>query len=199
MTLTRTAASLTRRTLLAALPASFFPVPGLSQSQRPADWAVPVAVPGAPNLHRVSKGFYRTAQPSAEGFGQLQKLGIRTVISLRQTVDDIPLAAGMPLNLHRVPMKSRHVAEQNQAKVVEALHLLYQGLKVGPVLVHCHHGADRTGLICALYRVLSQGWTREAALDELIHGGYGYHPIWANIPRYIQQADLAALRARIAT
>lgn len=199
MTLTRTAASLTRRTLLATLPASFFPVPGLSQSQRPADWAVAVAVPGPPNLHRVSKGFYRAAQPSAEGFRQLERLGIRTVISLRQTVDDIPLAAGMPLDLHRVPMKSRYVAEQNQTKVVQALQLLYQGLKVGPVLVHCHHGADRTGLICALYRVLSQGWTREAALDELIHGGYGYHPIWANIPRYIQQVDFAALRARIAT
>jgi protein tyrosine/serine phosphatase len=197
MTLTRAAASLTRRTLLAALPASFFPTPGLSNAHRPAQWAMPVAAQGLPNLHRVSPSLYRAAQPDAAGFAQLPALGIRTVISLRQTVDDAALATPTPLTLHRVPMKSRHVAEQDGARIVRSLQLLYQAQ--GPVLVHCHHGADRTGLICALYRMLSQGWTRDAALDELINGGYGFHPIWANIPRYLETVDIAALKDRIAT
>ena len=95
-------------------------------------------------------------------------------------------------------MKSRYVAELGSAKIFEVMRLLYHGLETGPVLVHCHHGADRTGLIIALYRLLSQGWSREAAIDELIHGGYGFHPIWANIPRYLQSADLSDLRSRIA-
>ncbi|MBC7739269.1 MAG: protein-tyrosine-phosphatase, partial [Candidatus Saccharibacteria bacterium] len=64
--------------------------------------------------------------------------------------------------------------------------------------VHCHHGADRTGLIVALYRLIAQGWSRDAAIAELIEGGYGFHPIWANIPRYVQSVDLADLKARIA-
>lgn len=198
MTLTRTAASLTRRTLLAALPASFFPTPGLAQDQRPAHWASPLPVAALPNLHRVTPRLYRAAQPTAAGISQLETMGIRTVISLRQTVDDAPLAEGTGLTLHRIPMKSRHVAEQGGAKIVAVMQLLYREMQSGPVLVHCHHGADRTGLICALYRILSQGWTREAALDELINGGYGFHPIWANIPRYVQDADLAALQDRIA-
>ena len=198
MTLTRTAASLTRRTLLAALPASFLPSPGVAQAKRPAQWADPVAAGGVPNLHRVTTGLYRAAQPTSAGFAQLQKLGIGTVISLRQTVDDTPLAADTNLTLHRVPMKSRRVAEQDAAKIVVVLRRLYKDIQSGPVVVHCHHGADRTGLICALYRMLSQGWTREAALDELINGGFGFHPIWANIPRYIQTVDIVALRERIA-
>lgn len=197
MPMTRTAASLTRRTLLAALPASFFPTPGLSQSQRPAIWATAVSMVGVPNLHRVTAGLYRAAQPEAEGFAQLQARGIRSVISLRQTVDDAAIAAGTGLVLHRVPMKSRYVAEQGEAKIVMVMRLLYVELHKGPVLLHCHHGADRTGVICALYRILSQGWSREAALSELVNGGYGFHPIWANIPRYIQQVDLQALRDRI--
>ncbi|MEI6097416.1 MAG: tyrosine-protein phosphatase [Alphaproteobacteria bacterium] len=198
MTLSRAAALLTRRTLLAALSASFVPTPGLSNAHRPTNWAVPLTISGIPNLHRVTQDLYRAAQPDADGFAQLPALGIRTVISLRQTVDDTSLAAATPLTLLRVPMKSRHVAEQGGARIVQALQLLYQSLASGPVLVHCHHGADRTGLICALYRMLSQGWTRDAALDELIHGGYGFHPIWANIPRYLQTVDLVVLKDRIA-
>ena len=198
MPLTRTAVTLTRRTLFAALPASFFPSPGLAQGQRPVNWAVPVATTGLPNLHRVSTDFFRSAQAGAAGFAAAEGLGIRSVISLRQTVDDAPLAKGTGLVLHRVPMKSRHVAELNGDKVVQVMRLLYAGLKRGAVLVHCHHGADRTGLICALYRVLSQGWSREAAVQELISGGYGFHPIWANIPRYVQNVDLDDLKRRIA-
>jgi protein tyrosine/serine phosphatase len=198
MPFTRTAASLTRRTLLATLPASFFPMPGLTQSQRPQTWAEPAALTGAPNLHRVTPLFYRAAQPDAAGFSGLAAMGVQTVISLRQTVDDAPLAAATALDLHRIPMKSRAVGEMDGAKVVLAMQALRAGMARGPVLVHCHHGADRTGLICALYRILDQGWQREAALQELTEGGYGFHPIWANIPRYIREVDLDDLKARIA-
>lgn len=197
MPLPKTAVALTRRTLIAALPAAFFPVPGMAQTSRPANWAQPVAVPGVPNLHQITPLLYRSAQPTQDGFASLAALGIKTVISLRQTVNDIPLAAGTPIILQRIPMKSRYVAEKGGAKVVEAMRDLYAGLEVGPTLIHCHHGADRTGLIAALYRILTQGWSREAALQELIHGGFGYHPIWANIPRYIQSVDLTDLMDRI--
>lgn len=198
MPIPRTAASLTRRTLIAALPSSFFATPGLAQAERPQNWAVPQLQPGLPNLHRVTMGFYRAAQPTAEGFQQAAALGIRTVISLRQTVDDAPLAVGTNLTLHRVPMKSRHVAELGGSKIVEAMRLLFHGLEAGPVLVHCHHGADRTGLIAALYRMVAQGWSRDAAIAELVDGGYGFHPIWANIPRYLNTVDLDDLKQRIA-
>lgn len=197
MPLPKTAATLTRRTLIAALPAAFFPTPGMAQGLRPANWAQPVPLAGVPNLHRITPLLYRSAQPTSDGFASLAALGIKTVISLRQTVNDMPLAAGTQITVQRIPMKSRYVAERGGAKVVEAMRDLYAGLQVGPTLIHCHHGADRTGLIAALYRILTQGWSREAALQELIHGGFGYHPIWANIPRYIQSVGLTDLRARI--
>ncbi|MEO8241026.1 MAG: tyrosine-protein phosphatase [bacterium] len=197
MALTRTTASLTRRTLLAALPASFFPTPGLTQSQRPSNWAQPVALQGVPNLYRVTDHLYRSAQPDADGFANLEAAGIRTVVSLRQTVNDVPLGKSTAISFARIPMKSRYVAENGGRRVVDALRAVHAGLLHGPTLVHCHHGADRTGLIVALYRILNQGWTREAALAELTGGGYGFHPIWANIPRYIATVDLQDLQARV--
>ena len=35
-----------------------------------------------------------------------------------------------------------------------------------PVFVHCQRGADRTGVIVAVYRILRDQWTAEQAIDE---------------------------------
>ena len=184
-----------------AMPSSWKATPGLDDAARLPEWAEPVRpeLPGTENLWRVAENFYRGGQPDATGFRALEGLGIRTVISLRQTVSDLPLAAGSGLVLVRVPMKSRYVSENKGARIVRAMQALRQGLQAGPVLVHCHHGADRTGAIVALWRILYQDWSRQQALDEMIAGGYSYHPIWANIPRYLRKVDLEALRARIET
>jgi len=182
-----------------AMPSSWRATPGLEDAARPPGWAVPVRpdLVGNENLWQVTPDFYRGGQPDRDGFRALEAFGIRTVISLRQTVNDVPLAAGSGLVLVRVPMKSRYVSENHGLRIVRAMQALRLGLQSGPVLVHCHHGADRTGAIAALWRILYQGWSRQQALDELIAGGFGFHPMWANIPRYLRRVDLEDLRARI--
>ncbi len=81
------ATALARRTILGAVPASFLPTPGLSRAARPRDWAQPIepALQGVPNFYRVSALIFRSAQPDAQGFSGLTGLGIRSVLSLRQT------------------------------------------------------------------------------------------------------------------
>ena len=67
-----------------------------------------------------------------------------------------------------------------------------------PVLVHCWHGSDRTGSVVAAYRIAFQNWTPAAALDELRHGGYGYHEKWfPNIIALFEKLDAAELRRRV--
>ena len=63
-----------------------------------------------------------------------------------------------------------------------------------PILIHCKHGADRTGLFCAVYRVAFQGWSKEAAIREMTTGGYGFHSIWQNLPTYLRNLDIEALK-----
>lgn len=164
---------------------------------RPRTWAEAVSptIAGLPNLHRVTPLLYRAAQPDAAGFAALPGLGITTVLSLRQLVDDRSLTTGTGLKLHRIAMKSRDVAEDDSAKLIAALRLIHQSPV--PVLLHCRHGADRTGVVCALFRMLFEGWDREAALAELTQGGFGFHPVWQNIPRYLAQVDVALLKARV--
>ena len=66
-----------------------------------------------------------------------------------------------------------------------------------PVFVHCVHGADRTGLMAAVYRVAVQGWSKDEAIREMTPGGYGFHPIWKNIPAALRKLDVERLKAKV--
>jgi protein tyrosine/serine phosphatase len=172
--------------------------PVISQQPPPAatrhdKWAVPIALDGVPNLHRVTDFLYRSEQPTREGFKNLEKMGIRTVINLRYFNSDDDEAAGTALTLHRVPILTWRAGDDH---VVEVMRLLRQK-ENGPFLIHCQHGADRTGLMSAMYRMLEENWSAQDALAELIDGGYGYHSLWKNIRNYVLSADVSRLRAAV--
>jgi protein tyrosine/serine phosphatase len=168
-----------------------------THTARPATWATPLTIPGVPNLNRVAPNFYRSAQPEAAGFKALATdPGIKTVVSLRAFNSDKTLIEGTGIKLIRIPIHTWHIETED---VVLALATIRTAQAKGPVLLHCQHGADRTGLITALYRVLYQGWTKDAALDEMQNGNFGYHAVWGNIPRYLRNADIEDLRRMVET
>jgi protein tyrosine/serine phosphatase len=162
---------------------------------RPDNWAVPISLEGVPNLHRISPTLYRSEQPTALGMKNLEKLGIRTVINLRYFNDDEDEVKGTSLRTERTKILTWHIGDKH---VVEVMSLL-KNAQNGPFLIHCQHGADRTGLMTAMYRVLEQGWTPDDALKELTDGGFGYHSMWKNIIKYVRTADVDALKASIAS
>ena len=78
---------------------------GQMTTTRPAQWAKPLVVEGVPNLHRVSAQLYRSAQPTAQGMANLEKLGIRTVVNLRTFHSDVELVKGTKLAYVSIPMQ----------------------------------------------------------------------------------------------
>jgi protein tyrosine/serine phosphatase len=146
------------------------------------------------NLHRVTPTFYRGEQFKKNEVPELQKLGIRTVVNLRNNHSDAAGLAGSGIKEIRVRINTWDIADRH---VIAALAAIRRAEAAGPVLLHCQHGADRTGLVSVMYRIVFQDWSREAALDELINGGYGYHSIWTNIPRYIGNADIEKIRKTV--
>lgn len=165
-----------------------------AKAERNPDWATPVQMEGVPNLHKVADGLYRSAQPTAEGFKNLEKLGIKTVINLRALHDDADETKGVKLRRIDVPVNTWHIETEDVVRVMQEL----AKKENGPFLIHCQHGADRTGLMCAMYRILVQGWTKDKALAEMTDGGYGYHTVWANIITFIRDADVEKLKAAAA-
>ena len=123
----------------------------------------------------------------------IERLGVKTVIDLRDLNDDTKAARGTKLRLLRVKMDAWHTEDEDVARVLALL----RRKKEGPFLVHCHHGSDRTGVVCAMFRIVEQRWTREDAIRELTDGGYGFHPVWKNIPRYLRAVDIEKVRRRV--
>jgi len=166
-----------------------------SANTRPVQWAEPIAMEGVANLHRISPMLYRSEQPTALGMKNLEKLGIRTVINLRAFNNDDDEVKGTSLRTEHIKILTWRIDDRH---VIEVMRMLRQ-TENAPFLIHCQHGADRTGVMSAMYRILEQGWTPEDALKELIDGGYGYHPMWKNIVRYVRSVDVAKLRESIAS
>jgi protein tyrosine/serine phosphatase len=156
-----------------------------------------------PNLHRVNATLYRAAQPTPEGFALLDTHvslangdpPIRTIVSLRAFKDDSALvAASSTLRLEEISFKTWHPEDEDVVKFLR----IATTPALQPVLVHCRHGSDRTGTMVAAYRIVVDGWTKAEATDEMINGGYGFHPMWQNLLRYIENLDVDAIRAQVA-
>ena len=174
---------------------SFASATPASQTEgRPEQWAQPLARTGLPNLHQVTATIFRSAQPDIGGLPGIESLGVRTVLSLRASDTDAKLDARSDLRFLRHPLYTWSI---DDADVLGVLRVLTDPARQ-PVLLHCKHGADRTGLMIASYRVVVQDWSKQAALDEMKHGGYGFHPMWRNIERRLLALDVAALKSALA-
>lgn len=176
----------------------------LAENARPDNWAIPLAEnSGLPNLNRVSESLYRSAQPTKEGFEYLSTQSvlvkgdrpINTVVSLRAFNDDAPtVPAGSSLHLEQIRFKTWHPEDEDVIKFLR----IATTPSLQPVLVHCQHGSDRTGTMVAIYRIAYEGWTKKQATDEMINGGFGFHPMWQNLLHYIEKLDINTIKEKVA-
>jgi protein tyrosine/serine phosphatase len=161
-------------------------------ASRPATWAVKLNRPGLPNFFRITTNLYRGAQPTAQGMAGLKAMGIKTILNLRTFHSDKAKISGTGLKPERVKMEPWHASDD---EVVRFLKFMADTNNL-PVFVHCERGADRTGTMCAMYRVVCCGWTKKEAIRELKEGGFGFNPLWQNLVRYIEHADIEKLKRR---
>ena len=161
-------------------------------NQGTADLAKAEAIPdpALANAWRVDDRLIRCAQPDAAGMRALESAGVKTVINLRHHHDDGDEVAGTGLRTAHIPMDTWEIRDEH---VVAFLRIVTDD-EAGPVAVHCRHGADRTGALVAMYRVVVQGWSREDAIAEMTSSAYGFHRIWTNLPVYVRNADVEKLR-----
>jgi len=166
------------------------PTFGTEPAERPANWAQPVELEGVPNLHKVNERLYRSAQPTTEGMRNLKRLGIKTVVNLRSYHSDRDELGETDLEYEHITMKAWR---PERKEVVRFLQIVTDPKRT-PVLVHCQHGADRTGTICAVYRISVEDWTKEEALREMQYGGFGFHSVWQNLLTWIRELDIELVR-----
>jgi protein tyrosine phosphatase (PTP) superfamily phosphohydrolase (DUF442 family) len=165
------------------------PALAASPAARPATWAVAVSTQGVANLWRVETDLYRSARPESAGFQELEKLGVKAVLDVESPADEAA-AKGTKLKLFHVPMNAFGLRDES---VLEAMKILSDPAN-RPIVIHCQHGADRTGAMMALYRVVVEGWSKDDAIREMNAGGYHHSSWFSNLDRYVAGANVDALR-----
>ncbi|UOO91013.1 tyrosine-protein phosphatase [Vitreoscilla massiliensis] len=158
-------------------------------------WATPVEQ--SVNLFRVTPTLFRSEQLQAKDRALLPQNNIKTIINLRyfDRDDDQEELSQPGLKLMNHPLKSWRIKPKEIAAV---LYEIEQAQKQGGVLVHCYHGADRTGLIIGMHRIVQQGWSIDEAKREMVEGPYGFHTVWRNIPKMYNQDTVNQVRLELA-
>lgn len=147
---------------------------------------------GLKNFYKIDEGIYRSEQPDQNEFIALEKLGVTEVLNVRRLRDDKKKARKTELKLHHISMKAGDIKER---EVIRALKIIDE--RKGPILVHCWHGSDRTGMLMAMYRLVFQNWTKDDAIHEMTKGNFGFHTAYSNIIDFVRDADVDKIREKV--
>lgn len=137
------------------------------------------AVKDLPNLYKVNGHLYRGGQPTEAGIAELKRLGVKTIIDLRDADDQARKEEGWA---KAAGIRFINVPESNWFKPktdnIDAIIRQIDTPENQPVFIHCQRGSDRTGTVVAIYRITHEGWTGKQANDEAKKFGFGFWQIW---------------------
>jgi len=141
------------------------------------------ATPGLENVGLVASGLYRGSAPTREGVRTLKMMGIKTVVNLRHyhgsREGDWCREEG--LDYVRLVLASSDAPRDEDVR--EFLKIATDPAR-RPVYFHCWRGKDRTGVMCAAYRMAVEGWSFDEANREM--EAFGFFPGWRDLRRYVE-------------
>ena len=121
------------------------------------------------NLHQIDKNMWRSNQPTPRRIENAAQLGIRTIINLRGPRSDggwrLEAEACVRHGLELVDFTVRSRAAPDKQMLFDTK-ALFDRIK-GPALLHCKSGADRAGLMSALYLLMQKNRPVAEASQQL--------------------------------
>jgi len=120
----------------------------------------PRAAAGLHNVFRVAPNLYSGSAPEgAAGFDSLQKLGIKTVITVDGVSPEVEEAHKHGMRYIHLPHGYDGIPRATQILLAKAT----QNVE-GPIYVHCHHGSHRGPAAVAVICRANFGWSAQQSL-----------------------------------
>ncbi len=168
--------------LVLAVAAVFTVKPGFAQSyDRPTIEIRDIFGPSRPPT-LVRENLWRSGRPTEQILQDLYSQGVRIIINLEDNEQQAPIEAAWAKRIgftyYAFPLNSYMQPDDQTIDQILAILTRAQA----PVLVHCYHGEDRTGLVIGLERVFIEGWTAQKAYDEML--SMGFHQILFGLDQY---------------
>jgi tyrosine-protein phosphatase SIW14 len=137
-----------------------------------------LAAPDIKNFDEVEPGFYRGGMPDRRDLEELKALGVRTVVDCTEgDRGEKEAVERLGMDYEKIPWDPsfyRAWAYDFDAIARRFLEIVDDPSK-RPVFVHCVNGRDRTGTLCAIYRMERQGRDLASSLKEMKR--YGFNPV----------------------
>lgn len=125
------------------------------------------SIEGIKNFERVNAGLLRGAAPSDDAVRKLASRGVKTIVDLRHSgpgaSHEEKLSDELGIEYVHIPLG---FGAPEPAKVKRVLAIINNPEKQ-PVFLHCRQGADRTGMLVGMYRMIYQGWNFEPVYEEM--------------------------------
>jgi hypothetical protein len=123
--------------------------------------------PGVHNLFSIGTNVFSGSTPEGEeGFAALQKLGVKTIVSVDGAKPDVALAKKYGMRYVHLPHGYDGISTNLQLQLAKV------GTELpGPLYVHCHHGKHRGPAAAAVVCMAKDAWTAEQAKSWLIAAG----------------------------
>jgi protein tyrosine phosphatase (PTP) superfamily phosphohydrolase (DUF442 family) len=119
------------------------------------------------NFEMVSNGLWRGALPSHKAIASMAKGGVKTIIDLRYAgagvEEEAQVAKQHGINYVNIPLGFKNPSLGNIARFLA----IVSKPANQPVFVHCRQGADRTGTVIGVFRILHDHWTFAEAYNEM--------------------------------
>ncbi|HYT08985.1 MAG TPA: hypothetical protein VEL77_15175 [Rugosimonospora sp.] len=148
---------------------------------------IPLNILGIANGYRVDDIVWRGAQPEDAAWPLLAAAGCKRAIDLNSTRNQAQRQCGLATaaGIGYLAVQWNGILPPSVAQVQFVLgqmdgtggEVIQRG---APVFVHCLHGSDRTGTLCACWRIHHDGWDFEDAMEEAFTalGLQGMHEFW---------------------
>lgn len=166
------------------------PIP---HNARPTHWGTELN--HQQNFYQVSSMLYRSEQPNGALKTAIQKHNIQVIINLRSRNYDQKVLSDLPLKLVHIPIQTWAINREDLLEIMREIQTAQTNHQ--KVLIHCYHGSDRTGASVAMYRIIFEGWKAEDAIQEMKHGGYGFHMIWTNIEKLFTPENIKWIQEQL--
>ena len=148
----------------------------------PVNNSRPAELPGLHNVFHLSERLYSGSVPEGdEGFHSLQRLGIRTILTVDGMSPDVERAHRFGMRYVHLPFGYDGCPVPQANRIVRAVRDL-----PGPVYVHCHHGKHRSPTAAEFVRIALDGITPEQAVREMQRAGTGkeYEGLYQDVRAY---------------
>jgi protein tyrosine phosphatase (PTP) superfamily phosphohydrolase (DUF442 family) len=122
---------------------------------------------GVDNFYQLSDSLYSGSKPNGEeGFRFLNKLGVKTILSVDGVAPEVALAKKYGIGYVHVPIGYDAINEAQASQIVKVA-----AEEPGPLFIHCHYGMNRGPSAAAIVCIAQNGWTPEQATAWMKRAG----------------------------